>query len=364
MDKLVFVTNQFKTGGVETVFLNIATRLNREIILFPAHMEINNYLADQLPENVKLVENKFKIKRNILGIFQTLKTAKVYRKILHLDNRNCTIINFSDTLTSLLLAQMLNPYNCVTWIHCCPKGLLNSKSHKIYFFLIKRCAKIVFICRSQRSLFFKLNESQRININKSFICTNFISWERIKNLYKEPIALNYDFFLMVARLDMRTKDFKTLIKGYSLLPEEIREKYRLLILGEGSDQNEIEGIIKQQKQEKNISLLGNQENPYKYMREASLFIHASKSEGFSMVIIEALACGCTVVASDCEVGPAEILENNKYGYLYEQGNETQLANKIKIALACPIDKKRAQQRAKEITTLGIKQIEDFFRNVR
>lgn len=364
MNKIIFITDQFQTGGVETVFLNIANNLKREIVLFPAHTETKGYLINQLPENVLLIENEFNIKRTCLGIFQILKTVKVYRKKFQIHGKNCTVINFSDTLTSLLLAKILSPNYCITWIHCCPSKLLDSKCHKLYFYLIKKCKYIIFICRSQRELFFKLDESKNIDINKTYICTNFLNLNKIESSCQELLKINFHFFLMAARLDMRSKDFKTLVKGYSMLPQTIREKYKLIILGEGRDKNKIKDYINQQGQENNILLLGNQENPYKYMRASCLFIHASKSEGFSMVLIEALACGCTIVASDCEVGPSEILENGKYGYLYKQGDAVQLADKIQIALEHPIAANMARYHAEEITKLGMRQMKEFFSNVK
>ena len=77
-----------------------------------------------------------------------------------------------------------------------------------------------------------------------------------------------------------------------------------------------------------ITLLGNINNPYKYMAKADLFILSSKKEGLPGVLIEALLCGAQVISTDCKYGPAEILNNGKYGNLVKKENPAHLAKGI------------------------------------
>jgi len=60
---------------------------------------------------------------------------------------------------------------------------------------------------------------------------------------------------------------------------------------------------------------GFEDNPYKYMSKASVFVLSSIYEGLANVLVEALACGIPVISTDCKSGPSEILENGKYGIL-------------------------------------------------
>lgn len=360
MVKSIFITNQFKTGGVETVFLNIARNTEEEIYLFPIHNNRDDYLMSGLPSNVHLIRNKYRIPRNIFGLVKAIYVALVYRQIL--DAKKFRVINFSDTLTTLLMALILNPNNCVSWIHCNPLALLQAKTYKLYWWLLHKCKNIIFISESQRKLFFEMPESSSIDFKKSKVCLNFIDFGQINRKKNEKLDYKGKFFLTVARLDLRSKDYKTLIKGYSLLPSSVRKEYKLLIAGDGEDREKVEEFIDEFNQEGNIILLGNVDNPYKYMARATLYIHSSISEGFSMSIIEALACGCTVVASNCKVGPSEILENGKYGYLYNPGDYKTLEKKIEKSLENPIDSNIAIDRAKSITKLGRMQIKEFLEN--
>lgn len=69
----------------------------------------------------------------------------------------------------------------------------------------------------------------------------------------------------------------------------------------------------------------------KYL-DASVFVLPSRSEGFGMVLIEAMACGLPVVSFDCPNGPADIIKNNEDGFLIENGNIEQFSEKLKLLI--------------------------------
>lgn len=357
MKKYVFITNQFKTGGVESVFLNIARNTDKEILLFPVHNSKDNYLIDSLPKNVSILQNKYLIKRNIVGLFKTIFIAYKYRK--KFQSNDYRVINFSDTLTTLLFSYITSPKTFFSWVHCNPYALTNAKTYRLYWYLLKKCSKIIFISESQRDLFYKMSLSKNLCKENSLVCTNFVDISHIIKLSEEDIRLK-NYFFMAARIDFRSKDYITLLKGYSLLPTKIRDKYKMVIAGNGPDIGRLKKMVENMNLTDNVMLIGNQVNPYKYMKHAKLYIHSSISEGFSMAILEALMCGCTVIASDCQVGPSEILLQGKYGYLYRPRDSKMLASKIKGALHNPIYEDEAIKRAEFITEKGKKQLRSFF----
>jgi glycosyltransferase involved in cell wall biosynthesis len=73
-------------------------------------------------------------------------------------------------------------------------------------------------------------------------------------------------------------------------------------------------------------LLGFQPNPYPYLAQADLFALSSDHEGFGNVLVEAMALGVPVVATDCPYGPREILAGGQYGLLVPPGDERALAD--------------------------------------
>ena len=64
------------------------------------------------------------------------------------------------------------------------------------------------------------------------------------------------------------------------------------------------------------------------MSRASLFVLSSKWEGLPGALIQALACGCPVVSTNCPSGPDEILKYGKFGSLVDVGDVLGLSNKI------------------------------------
>jgi glycosyltransferase involved in cell wall biosynthesis len=86
-------------------------------------------------------------------------------------------------------------------------------------------------------------------------------------------------------------------------------------------------------------------NPFAYMARAAVFVLSSVWEGLPSVLIEALACGCPVVSTNCLGGPAEILANGEYGPLVPVGDDAALADAILWVLSTPPDRNRLRARA-------------------
>lgn len=141
--------------------------------------------------------------------------------------------------------------------------------------------------------------------------------------------------------DPTQRDFKTLIsigrlveqKGFDVLLDAlflVRKQHdcRLIIVGDGPLRTDLEAIVTRLRLEENVDFVGWQENPYKFVTRSDLFVLSSRWEGLGNVLIEALACGCPVVATDCQYGPKEILEGGRYGELVKVNNVSDLASKI------------------------------------
>ncbi len=136
------------------------------------------------------------------------------------------------------------------------------------------------------------------------------------------------------------KDFPTLIEAFRRVRTERR--CRLVILGEGPSRRELENRVRVLGLEEDVSLPGWAMNPWAYMARAGLFVLSSRHEGLPGALVEALACGCPAVSTDCPSGPAEILEDP--ALLAPVGDPDALAGVMLRALARPAD--RAAFRAK------------------
>jgi glycosyltransferase involved in cell wall biosynthesis len=90
--------------------------------------------------------------------------------------------------------------------------------------------------------------------------------------------------------------------------------------------------------------LGLSKIPMRIMSRASAFILSSRWEGLPTVLIEAMACGCPVIATDCPSGPDEILEAGKYGHLVPVGDAVAMSEAMLQVLETPIDRNILVQR--------------------
>ena len=144
---------------------------------------------------------------------------------------------------------------------------------------------------------------------------------------------------------IKSKNFSLLIEAFGSM--ENRKEYKLVIFGEGEYRNELEALIKKMNLGDLVSLPGYEKNPYRYFRAAELFVLSSDYEGLPGVLIEALACGCKCVSTDCENGPAEILENGKYGWLSPVASKELLTSAMQNALSSSADKNKLIERAND-----------------
>jgi glycosyltransferase involved in cell wall biosynthesis len=139
------------------------------------------------------------------------------------------------------------------------------------------------------------------------------------------------------------KDFATLIRAFARLRADLPA--RLIILGEGRQREELLALARELGVADDVSLPGFVRNPYAYMARADVFALTSRWEGAPVVLIEALALGIPVVATDCPSGPREILQDGRYGVLVHMGDEAQLAAALAILLRVPPPRDRSIEAA-------------------
>ena len=94
-----------------------------------------------------------------------------------------------------------------------------------------------------------------------------------------------------------------------------------------------------------VLFAGFQANPLPWIAHATGLVLASRYEGLGNVLVEALACGTLVVATDCPHGPAEILADGAFGALVPVGEAALLADAMARMALAPRDSQRLQVRA-------------------
>ena len=129
------------------------------------------------------------------------------------------------------------------------------------------------------------------------------------------------------------KDFATLVRAFARLRGE--RSARLIILGEGSERARLDALARELGVAADVELPGYMSNPYAWMARARAFALTSQREGSGAVLVEALACGTPVVATDCPSGPSETLQQGRIGPLVAIGDDAGLAAALRGVLDQP-----------------------------
>jgi glycosyltransferase involved in cell wall biosynthesis len=150
------------------------------------------------------------------------------------------------------------------------------------------------------------------------------------------------------------KGFETLVRAFARVRGE--RASRLIILGEGKTADlsrdaarRIMGLAAELGVAEDVSLPGFKHNPFAYMTRAAAFVLSSHYEGLPAVLIQAMACGCPVVSTDCPTGPREILEDGRYGPLVPVDDDLAMAGAISGVLDAPLGASVLRERAQEFS---------------
>lgn len=143
------------------------------------------------------------------------------------------------------------------------------------------------------------------------------------------------------------KGFDSLIRAFARL--RAQRSCRLVIVGEGALRASLSSLAESLGVAADVSLPGYASNPFAIMARADVFVLSSAWEGLPGVLIQAMACGCPVVSTDCPSGPAEVLEEGVYGPLVPVGDDVALAVAIAQTLDAAVDGDRLRKRAADFS---------------
>jgi len=301
--KVFFLIPTLSMGGGERVVselsLNLPDSIETTIVLFKNDV-FYPYKGKLISLNMALSNSfLFKIYYFLKGFFQ-------FKKIVKKENPDY-IISFG--VPADLMSLLVSPSKTLIGVHS-----LWSKSHggiiekSLINLLFNKAEK--FICVS-KTVAEDLKESFNIKEEKIKIIYNPIDIEKIQKQADQPIGLEYqEIFNNPVIINMgrfsEEKNHYFLIKTFREIKKSI-ETVKLVILGDGEKRIILEQLIKDLGLEDSVYLLGIQDNPFKFLARAKVFVLSSSREGLPCSILEAMACGLPVVSIDCRSGPREIL---------------------------------------------------------
>lgn len=314
--RVLHVITSLRVGGAEKLMVELLPAFNEkgigaDILLFNGE---DTFLKKRLTaKNVKIIQLT-KDSTFYYNPFYIIKLVKIIR--------NYDIIHTHNTAPQLFCA-LVNVF--------CRKLLITTE-HSTY----NRRRNNKLFCLLDKWMYNKYENIICISIGVESKLREYLSRTDLKiktinngiNLKKYEVYsiddgiddLNKVNLIMVSRFSLQ-KDQKTIIRAMSLLPENIN----LMLVGIGECEDECKLLVKELNLEKRVSFMGLRSDIAELLYKSDIVIQSSHWEGFGLAVVEGMASGKPVVASDVE-GLSEIV--NGYGLLFEKGNEYDLSKQI------------------------------------
>lgn len=260
----------------------------------------------------------------IYCIIWAIKVLKICKN----NNINIIISYMGSGILTAILSKIYGnkPKNYI-YLHRCLNDFPKWISYLFAFFSKKYSNKIIVLTEYEKH---NLIKNFHIDWNKIFIIPNFINIEDIHILQSEPLN-NYEnlfknnkfTFITAGRLE-KIKNQQLMVKTFRKLNNNYSNT-QLLILWNWEEKWNLQKIAND-----NIIFLWNQENVFKFLNKSDCFILTSKSESFSIAILDAMVCKLPIISTETQ-WPKEILQDWKYWIIVDH-NEKELYNTMEKIL--------------------------------
>jgi len=318
--RIFFLIPVLKGGGAERNIINLIKNIHKDYFdVTIVAGNIGGSLESELSEDVKMINMQ---QSTILGLLSGLRRVLKEEKpdILVSALPHINVISMMARSVSPQTKVVLTEHTTVSSLSTTARTFVKRIGAK---FILPVLMKIYYssankiICVSKG-----VKEDLSLilgNLPQIEVIYNPVFDESILELAKEPLGEDESIFqktcpviIAVGRL-VKAKDYPSLLNAFERVLKVKRA--RLIILGEGPEENNLKDMVNALKIYNDVLFLGFKNNPYKYMANASLFVLSSKREGFGNVIVEAMACGTPVISTNCKSGPSEIINNEIDGLL-------------------------------------------------
>lgn len=346
--KIALFLHDLRAGGAERVSVNLANAIRQQ-----GH-DVDLVLVNRLGCKAFFDELEASIRVLELPQSRTLTSAIGFRSYMMCERPDLVISALTHINVSALIGRQLSGYRPkITIVEHGQFSRERAKSMPVSVRMAYRLAPWLY---PLANVIAAVSEGARQDLAHSV----GIDPERISVLYNPVVSENlteaslvpidHPWFekdeppviLAVGALRAE-KNFPLLIHAFNILRQ--RRRARLVIIGDGPEMPRLMNCAKSCPYAADIALLGFDANPFKYMRRAALLALSSDHEALPSVLIEAMACGTPVAATDCPTGPSEILLDGKLGALSVTGDPTALVHALEKSLDAPTSSDLLKKRA-------------------
>ena len=322
--KIMYLLFSFTVGGTERLVANICNQMenqNEEVHLYIINDLIDDNLLDTLNENihVKLLRRKVGSKDKISPLFKVAKYIKKNKiEVVHCNSFNAPEL--------LILSKIVNP-NCkvVSTIHGMGQ-FENIGKNKI---LLKNwvCDKFIGISNAVAGDIVAAGiDEKKVARVYNGIETKKYDCAKLKKYDENVIVIG-----CVARIMPELKGQDILLEAIKIVKKKHPKVMALFAGGvaesQQRDYEKLKKYVRDNSLEENVKFLGNVDNIPEFLNKIDICVVPSRSEGFGLALVEAMAMGVPCIASNI-AGPREIISRTELGKLFESNDSDDLANKL------------------------------------
>lgn len=324
--EILFIIENLRGGGAEKALVDLLQRFDYtryNVSLCVAHL--GGVYQNDIPEEVNIIPL---YKENHSLCRKAFRYYKRYGFSYMLKFQLQRRIKLSyDVIVSFLEGRSLLMHNLIkergkqniTWVHCdlltyhwTTSAFPNLTAERACY---TNMDKVVFVSHEAMK-----NFSELFQLSVPSICIyNLIDAVRIRKLAAEEEIPHTCITVTSIGTVNRVKAFDRIVRVAKCFQQE-NGPIRFQIIGEEDDERQLRALCRELGVQDSVSILGFKNNPYPYLKSSDIYVSTSLSEGFSLVICEAMSLGVPIVATHT-AGASELLENGEYGVLVEQDDE-------------------------------------------
>lgn len=338
--KLVYIFSSFAAkGGTERIFcdkMNWLAEVAGYEIVFVTYEQGNHPFAYPLSDKIRHVDlNTRFFTTGTMPLLKRIRFKFIMPRLFKhrlrklLDEIRPDVV-VSTTYALFLFREILSqPYRHVVESHVYYQLLLqNTFTHipwldrKITLHLLgmlKRCEKVVVLTHKDAACWKGYDNIEVIHN----VLTNYP--EKITDVADRPKRI-----IAVGRLHAQ-KGFDLLIQSWQLIAAR-HPDWQLVVYGHGGDLQKLQQQLEKAGLTSSMTFAGTTDNIYKEYQDSAFYVMSSRYEGWGLVLVEAMSCGLPCVSFDCPYGPSDIIRDGEDGFLVENGNIQQLAEKMELLI--------------------------------
>ena len=300
---IMFLIGHMKSGGAERVIYNLCNELKNDYNIYLVVIDMID--ADYCPDVNILEIKQLGNKKKLIGLHKLRKLKKELK---------------IDVCISFLLK-----YNIYNYLSKCKEKViisirnietLNSRYSKMLQFLYKRIiGRVDLVVNVSSSVMNDSIKNYHAKSKNNIVIPNFcenklIDKEKKKTLPKKHQELfKEDVIICCGRYHFQKGQWH-LIRAFKEVVKK-NKKAKLVLFGRGTYKEYYERLVKDLKLDNSVFIMDFTDKIYRYMYNSKIFILNSFFEGMPNVVIEAMACGLPVIATDAPGGSKEIIAPKK-----------------------------------------------------